>query len=141
MTHTVSRVAPDDLLEVWMHLAPQIRSGLKKGAGDTLTEKWLYEGVMSGALDLWVVHKGQDILAGLFLLIENREPGKALVVLNTVAGSGHGFREFAEDMLPRLREYGQMIGAYTVESYSRPGAARILTRLGCKPKAVIMELR
>jgi hypothetical protein len=95
---------------------------------------------MSGALDLWVVHKGIEVLAGIFLLIENRERGKALVVLDVVAGSGRGFRDYAEDMLPRLREYGEMIGAYTVESVSRPGAARLLSRFGCKPKAVIMEL-
>jgi hypothetical protein len=91
-------------------------------------------------LDLWVVHRDQEILGALFLKIEERERGKALVVLDVVAGTGRGFRQYAEDMLPRLREYGQMIGAYTVESVSRPGAARLLSRLGCRPKAMIMEL-
>lgn len=125
---------------VWLKLAPQIRRGLKKGAGDTLSERWLYEGVMSGALDLWVVHREDDILGGMFLSIVERERGKALVVLNTVAGSGHGLQAYAAEMLPRLREYAEMVGAYTIESVSRPGAARLLSRLGCKPKAVIMEL-
>ena len=74
---TVSRVPPADLLMPWAQLAPQIRRSLTKGAGDTITERYLYEGVMSGALDLWVVHKGIEILGGMFLRIDDREPGKA----------------------------------------------------------------
>lgn len=138
---SVSRVRPDQLRQVWPWLQPQIWRGLERGAGDTLTEGMLYNGVMTGHLDLWAIHRGNEILAGIFLRIDERAKGKALVVLDVVAGSGHDFASYTGDILTRLREYGDMIGAYTIESYSRLGAARILSRFGCKPKAMIMELR
>jgi hypothetical protein len=136
----VSRAHPKDLVVIWPKLLPQILRGLRKGAGDTLTERGLLSGVQHGELDLWIVHRDDEILAGIFLQIDQRERGKALVVLDVVAGSGKGFRHYAEDIVPRLREYGEMIGAYTVEGVCRLGTARLLSRLGCKPKAVIMEL-
>jgi hypothetical protein len=65
-----------------------------------------------------------------------------LVVLEAVAGPGcKSYLEHATDLLPRLKEYGDMIGAYTIEAYCRNGAARMLSRLGCKPKAIVMEIR
>ena len=137
---SVSRIKPEDLLVVWAKLVPQIRRGLRKGAGDTLSERGLFRAVVSGDLDLWVVHDGSEIMGGLFLQIEKRERGVALVVLDVVAGTGRGLRDYAEMMLPRIREYGKMVGAYTIESVSRPGAARMLKSLGCRPKAIIMEL-
>jgi hypothetical protein len=137
---SVSRAHEKDLSVIWPQLQPQIRHGLRRGAGDTLTERGLFDGVTSGGLDLWVVHRGDEILGGLFLKIEIRERGKALVVLMIAAGSGKGLHRYLPDLLARIREYGTMIGAYTVESVSRPGAARLLSRLGCKPKAMIMEL-
>src|SRR5262245_50759650 len=138
---SVSRVEPSELPLVWPHLEEQIRRSLTKASGDTISERELANGVTEGRIDLWVIHSKAEILAGLFLRIDKRDRGKALCVLDVVAGSGKGFRDYAEWILPRLREYGDMIGAYTVESYSRPGAARHLMRLGCKPKAYVMELR
>jgi hypothetical protein len=131
------------LLLVWPHIQPQIARGIARGAGDTISERGLFIGVVDGTLDLWVMNRGSEILAGIFLRIDQRARGKALVVLDVVAGNGHHvgvFSEYARDIVPRLREYGQMIGAYTIESVSRPGAARLLSRLGCTPKAIIMEL-
>jgi hypothetical protein len=140
MQYAVSRVYPNNLRTVWPKLLPNIRVGLRKGAGDTLTEQMLWEGVHSGEMDLWVIHSGDEILAGLILQVHQRERGKALVVLMIAAGTGKSMRHYLPEILPRLREYGEMIGAYTVESVSRPGAARLLSRFGCKPKAMIMEL-
>lgn len=137
---SVSRVGPNVLDAVWGKLLPQIRRGLSKGAGDTLSESGMYCAVALGTLELWVVHDGDDIRAGLFMQIAKRDRGTALIVLDIVAGTGRGFRAYAEKMLPTIREYGDLIGAYTIESVSRPGAARLLRRLGCKPKAMIMEL-
>ena len=138
--HAVSRVSPNELPSVWEQLQPQIQRGLRKGAGGTLTEIGLFNDVACGSLDLWVVHRDEDILAGIFLRIDERESGKALIVIDAVAGTGKGFMHYAEDIIPRLREYGQMVGAYTIEGVCRLGTARLLSRLGCKPKAVIMEL-
>jgi hypothetical protein len=137
---SVSKVYPDNLAEVWPRLLPGIRQGLRRGAGDTLSEDGLFHGVASRGVELWVAHRGDEILAGVFLQIEKRERGRALVVLDVVAVGGRGFRQYAEKLLPIIREYATMIGAYTVEGVTRPGAARILTSLGCKPKAIIMEL-
>jgi hypothetical protein len=113
---------------------------MTKGSGDTLSEQDLFDSVTRGTVDLWLVHDADELMGGMFLQVQRRERGKALLVVDVVAASGHGFRQYAEYMLPRLREYAEMIGAYTIESVSRPGAARILSRLGCKPKAMIMEL-
>lgn len=135
---SVSRVEPKDLLSVWGRLLPQIRRGLKRGMGDTMSERRLFSQVAHGDVDLWALHRGSDVFAGIFLQTVERERGKALIILNVV---GSGFRENAEEMLKRFREYADMIGAYTIESYSRLGAARHLMRLGCKPKAIVMELR
>jgi hypothetical protein len=140
MLCAISRVQPRDLGEVWRKLLPQIRRGLSKGAGDTLSERGMYTGVIDGELDLWVVHRGDEILGGMFLRIDQRDRGKALIVVDVVSGTGTGLKAYAEELLPRIREYGKMIGAYTIESYSRTGAARMLSRLGCRPKAMIMEL-
>jgi hypothetical protein len=138
---SVSRVQPEQVLPVWQILLPQIRRGLKKGAGDTLDESGLFRDVASGRVILWVMHRGPEIQAGVFLRVDERECGRALIVLEAVAGGGKGFLAHAESLLPRLREYGDMIGAYTIEAYCRRGTARVLSRLGCKPKAIVMEIR
>lgn len=139
---SVRRVMPKDLLPVWLQLLPQIKHGLKRGAADTLTENGLYTGIAHGELILWVMCHGPEILAAFFLQIEVRPRGRALVVLNVVSGpSGKYPHQYNDEMLLRLREYGDMIGVYTIESVSRLGAARRLMRHGCKPKAMIMELR
>jgi hypothetical protein len=141
---SVSRVEPKDLLAVWYQLVPQIRRGLKRGAGDTLTEKGLFNGVVNGETILWVVHCGEDMVGALFLQIEVRERGKALIVLNVVAGRGQRvglYGRYGKEIITRLREYGDMVGAYTIESVSRLGAARLMMRHGCKPKAIVMEIR
>jgi hypothetical protein len=137
---SVSKVYPDNLAEVWPCLLPGIRRGLQRGAGDTLSAEGLFRGVITRGVELWLAHRGDEIFAGVFLQIEKRERGRALVVLDVVAVNGRGFRQYAEKLLPIIREYATLIGAYTVEGVTRPGAARILTSLGCKPKAIIMEL-
>jgi hypothetical protein len=124
---------------VWPVLQASIRRGLSAGAGDTLTEVQLFEGVQSGAMDMWVAHDGDDIKGAVILQIDRRAQGKVLFVVMSVGLPGQAIA-CTECFLPRLREYGEMIGAYTVESWSRPGAARVLARYGCKPKAMIMEL-
>jgi len=141
MDFVIARVEAKDLPVVWPSLQREVRRGLTKGAGDTMTEQWLYGGVEDGSIDLWVLQRRDgEVLGGMFLKTIQRSRGTVLFVVDIVAGSGHGFRDYAAELLPKLREYGAMIGAYTIESVSRPGAARILSRLGCKPKAVIMEL-
>lgn len=139
---TVSGVEADEFLSVWQVLLPSIRRGLERGAGDTLTEKGLFSGVARGDVLLWLMRDDGDLVAAFFLQIDERDRGVALIVLNVVGVNGGGFsRRYVEEMLQRFREYGDMIGAYTIESYSRLGAARTLMRHGCKPKAMVMELR
>ena len=141
MPWSVDRVEPYDITLVWGDLLPQIRRGLRKGGGDTMSEPMLFHGVLRGNFQLWVIHDGDEVLAGLFFKTEHRERGIALIVLDVVAGSGKGFRNYATVMVPRIREFGRMIGAYTIEAVCRDGVARILADLGCKRKATIMELK
>ena len=138
---TVSRAHPDDMLLIWPQIQPLIQRCLKKGLGETLTEPGLWAGVMTGGIDLWVVSEGVEVKAGLFLQTVRRERGKALIILAAVANERGKAVEHTKELLPLIREYADMIGAYTVEACARLGTARILKRLGCKPKAIVMELK
>src|SRR5262245_22672536 len=89
---SVSRVAPGELPLVWPHLEKQIKRSLTKASGDTITERMLANGVTEGTIDLWVVHTDAEILGGMFLRVEQRDRGKALCVLDIVAGTGKGFK-------------------------------------------------
>src|SRR4029077_6130046 len=79
---SVSRVRPEDLMEVWPRLLPGIWRGLRRGAGDSCSEDGLFYGIIHRDVELWLAHRGDAILAGVFLQIDKRERGKALVVLN-----------------------------------------------------------
>lgn len=126
---------------MWQQIGPQVRRGLACGAGDTLSEQEMLSALLHGELELWAVHEGDKVLGGLVLQIERRERGLALVVLMIAAAEGRGLRLYVPRLLALLRDYAELLGAYTIESVSRPGAARLLSRFGCKPKAVLMELR
>lgn len=115
-----------------------VRKGLKHGAGDSITEDEILHGLMTGRMQLWAVHKGEEVIAGLVLQTIERECGRALFI---VVMAGRDFAEWSPKVNGLLQDYADLLGAYTIEAMCREGIAKWLKALGWKRKAIKMELR
>ncbi len=136
--YSVSRVEPQSIDVVWPQIAPMVRRGLRHGAGDSITEEQILHELYAGQMELWAVHDGEEIIAGLVLQIIQRSKGPALIV---IFQAGRDFARWSERVNSLIRDYADLIGAYTVEAVCRKGAAKWLKELGWTEKAITMEMR
>ena len=133
----VSSVPPDLVPAVWTKLLPQIERALAHGDGDSTTPGHMLDAVLKGRMQLWAVHEGEEIIAGL-IVSARTYTAKTTVVINLLAGRDmDGWADRIEQLLRDLRD---LIGADTIEASCRAGLARRLGKRGWKRKAVIMEL-
>ena len=135
--YSVSRVEPQSIDAVWPQIAPMVRRGLKHGAGDSITEEQILHALYAGQMELWAIHNGEEIIAGLVLQIIQRSKGPALIV---IFQAGRDFALWSERVNGLIRDYADLIGAYTVEAVCRKGAAKWLEDLGWKRKAITMAM-
>ncbi len=87
-------------------------------------------------MELWAVHEGGTVKAGIVLERHKRKRGTALIV---VLVAGRGFHEWSETVMALLEDYRVLIGAYTIEAVARAGMEKWLRELKWRPKAVVME--
>lgn len=114
-----------------------VRKGLKHGAGDTVTENEIVRALLHGEMEMWAVHDGTAIIAGIVLQVVRRERGTALIV---VLIAGRSFSSWAPCVQQLIKDYANLIGAYTIEAVCREGMAKLLYGMGWKRKATTMRL-
>ena len=114
-----------------------IVSGLRKGAGDTVSEEWLKESVKTGNMALWAIHSGTDVTAVVILESIQYPKHKALSII-LVAGSR--FHEWEDEVEKLLMSLADLIGADTLESTCRHGMSKWLKNRGWRKKATLMEI-
>lgn len=120
---------------VWGELTPMAEKGLSHGIGDTATLEGLYEGLKAGIHKLWVIHRGDEIVAGVVISIK-QFPRKKTIYIELLAG--RDLDSFLHEIQEKLRELKVHIQADTIEASCRPGLTRVLA--DWKVKAYLMEL-
>lgn len=129
----VSAVAPDSLDIVWAALLPEIRKAMAGGTGVFLREE-----VRAGNAQMWVIHQGEDIRAGIVVSVMDGETGRK-VFIDLLAGKD--MLEWVDELESLLRAFKERTGANRIEAGCRPGLAKRLMSRGWKKTAVVMELQ
>lgn len=134
----VSHVPPELVPEVWFRLRPMIERGLAHGAGDTTTAEHMFASIIRGDMQLWAVHEGSEIIAGLVVSVRKTSV-KTWVHIELAAG--RDLDRWADRLEGLLRDFRDLTGADTIEASCRLGLAHRLKKRGWRRKAVLMELK
>lgn len=134
---TVSEVTADAVDHVFDVLAPMVERGLKHGVGDRTTLEHFRAAVKAGAMSLWVVHDGPEIVAGVVLSVVHHPTKKALFVQ---LAAGRDMDSWVGEIERLLRDAKDLIGADMIEATCRLGMASKLAKRGWRKKAIVMEL-
>lgn len=132
----VSVVTPDVLDYVWQKILPQVRKGLSKGQGDGTTPEAMLYAIAKGEMQLWVAHRGDDILAGVVISVNRHVTGTKLFVQ---LAAGREMGSWLPQIIAALKRYKNDIGAMCIEASCRPGMAKALREQGWSRKAIVME--
>lgn len=113
-----------------------IRKGLSHGQGDESTPEQLKAAIERGESQLWVIHEGEDIKAGVVVSVTDTAVRKVWVDLL----AGRDMNEWLPELVSTLADFRDLVGAKCVEASCRPGLAKHLKPLGWKRKAIVMSL-
>lgn len=133
----VSLVSSATVDWVWSSLGPQIERALSHGQGDEVSSAYIKEMVRWGRMSMWVVHEGQQLLAGLIFTVRESRVRKMYVEVL----AGVRMDAWVDHLEQLMRDYAKEIGADCIEASCRGGLARRLGRRGWNQKAMIMELK
>jgi hypothetical protein len=122
---------PQSLASTWSELRPQIQKALSKGAGDSTTEEYLFQMVLSGMAQAWVVGE----VDALLLVSIHEHPNKKTVFVEICAGKD--MDSWLPEVEEKLRDYRDIIGADTIEMCGRRGFTKLSN---WRVKAYLMEL-
>lgn len=134
----VSYVPPEEVDFVWEQILPMVERGLSHGQGDCTTPEHLMDAIKRGDMQLWTVHAGNDIYAGMVLEVV-KHPAKKTLFVVLLAGREMG--QWIEKLERLLIDYGDHIEADAIETSCRNGMARRLEQRGWYKKAVIMAVK
>jgi ABC-type uncharacterized transport system ATPase subunit len=123
---------------VWQQLQPMIDRALSHGDGDSTTSGHMLAKVLVGQRQLWAIHEGPEIIAGLVISIRTYAAKKTVVI---ELAAGRDLDRWAEQLEGILRDFRDLAGANTIECSCRAGLARRLLKRGWISKATIMELK
>lgn len=112
--------------------------GLRHGQGDGTSAAQMLASLYRGESQLWVVHDGPDVKAGVVVSVTEHLAGRKVFV-DLLAGEG--MAEWVDMVERALCDYRDLVGAKCVEASCRKGLAKRLGSRGWKSKAVIMELK
>lgn len=122
---------------VWPSIVDMVERGLRKGQGDSTTSKTLLYQVLIGEYQLWIVHEGEDIYAGIILSVTQHVTGRK-VFIHMLAG--HSMSIWVDRLEALLKDFMGATGSMCIEASCRHGLAKQLKDRGWREKAVIMEL-
>ncbi len=132
----ISKVQPDQLELVWPYFLRWVERGLRHGQGDSLAPCDIYRSILSGAMDFWVSHEGEDLKGGMVLEM-NQFPRKKVVFVVMLVGTE--FESWVDEMEKALLDYRDINGADSIEASCRRGLVKKLLNRGWTQKAVILE--
>ncbi len=132
----ISYVQPNQVDAVFAQLEPMIGKGLTVGQADSTTPEHFLAEIRRGDAQLWVVHEGEEIKAGIVTAVRVYPTGRKVYVDLLV---GRNMDEWVDELEQVLMDYRDLIGAMCVEASCRFGLAKKLGKRGWKRKAVIME--
>lgn len=137
MPFAVSQATGRDVPAVWGYFQRQIDRALSHGDGDSTTSDHMLNRLMSGGMQLWVVHEDSELIAALVVSVHVYEAKKTVVI---ELAAGRDLDRWADHMEKLLIQFKDLVGADTIECSCRAGLAHRLKKRGWKRKAVIMEL-
>jgi hypothetical protein len=132
----ISHVPPASVGAVWAALSPMIEKGLSHGQGDETSPEQMRAAIERGDMQMWVVHEGEDIKAGIVLSVTDAAVRKLWVEMLV----GRDMGEWIDELERLVCDFRDLIGAGCVEASCRPGLAKYLARRKWKRKAIIMSL-
>jgi len=133
----VSSVPKDMVWHVWKSQLDMIEGALSHGQGDSASAHNVLAEIYSGRNILWVVHRGEDIIAVVVLSVKSTSTLKKLFV-ELIAGKD--LPSWSGEVQQLLIDFKDIIGADCIEASCRPGLAKYLGKSGWSQKAIIMEL-
>lgn len=133
---SVSSVGPDNCEFVWSQVAPMIERGLIRADGDALNMAVIKAGVLAGEMQMWAIHDDSEIIAAVVFRIVPHGMGRRLFV---VILAGRDMDEWIDELIDRLMDYRDIIGADSMEASCRLGLAKYLQERGWSRKAVVMR--
>ncbi len=132
----IREVTPLALADVWPALSGWVNKGLKHGQGDEALESDLFQNVITGRNQLWVVQDEDNIVGGVFFSVHESRVKKVYIDLLV----GVRMQDWVDELENLLRDYKDLVGAVCVEGSCRPGLAKLLGERGWKQKAIIMSI-
>ena len=132
----ISTVPPNLITTVFEHLRPQIEKALRNGQGDGTTADHILAAILNDQMTLWVVHEGEQIVAGVVISLLHQPNGNKLFV-ELLAGTG--MDKWVGELEQILKDARDLTGATCIEASCRLGLAKKLRARNWKQKAIIME--
>jgi hypothetical protein len=133
----VSSVPMDQVLYVWSSQIDMIERGMSRGQADWGSAEDLLDQVLRGSSQLWVVHRGEEVLAVVVFCVRSNEFMTKLFIQLLAGRDMPSWINFQS----MLQDFAELIGADCIEASCRPGLAKFLKNHGWKQKAIIMELK
>lgn len=132
----ISQVTPESLDYCWNKLEQQIKRALSHGHGVNTSPEEIYQDLKNQTMFMWVIHDGDEVIAGMIYSIQIF-PNKKTLWVEILAGQD--MDSWLPELEQRLAEYKEILGADTVEASCRVGLAKRLKNWGVK--AISMELK
>lgn len=110
--------------EIWPMASRGLSRCIRRSSGE-LTEKWLYDRIRNGCLDLWAAG---DREIDLWIVTEIM-PCCDIRVLHITALGGKNLLRHAAECERHLRGYAEKYGCVRIQAWARPGLKRVLSRL------------
>jgi hypothetical protein len=125
------------VIPVWQSQIDMIERGLRHGQGDDVSSFDILGKVLTGENILWVVHHGSDVIA-IVVLSVIKAPKKTKLFVELIAGRDMPL--WYDQVQELLVDFKDVIGADCIQSCSRPGMVKYMSKTGWSKKATIMEL-
>lgn len=135
---SISRVPPELAPQIWQELRPKIDRVLSRGSGLNTTADHLLSEILTGHSQFWVVHEGDDIIAGIVVSVELHPSQRRTVYVKMAAG--RDLDSWVTSLEAVLRDFRDLTGCDGIETTARPGLAKRLKKRGWRRQAERLEL-
>lgn len=116
-----------------------VQRALSRGVGLSTTSDHLLSEIVAGDSQLWAVHEGDAIVAGIVVSVELHKSGRRTVLVKMAAG--RDLDDWIVAIEGILRDFRDLTGCDGIEAWCRPGLAKRLRKRGWGANATIMELK
>ena len=128
-TLSFSAVPSPAVGHIWSTVEPMLTRAVETSGGRFTIASVLHD-ILSGAIALWVVLDGEDIVAALTTRVSDL-PGARVLVMDWIAGDR--MKEWLPLAQETLMRYGREYGCTEMHGAGRRGWERVLGAHGWKP--------